>query len=200
MAIMTTAEVKTILGISDTTYDTQIGNLLPFVEDDLVDYLGRYLIDGYVYRESGNAFQFVQGDSDTHDYITDTEAEFLEKGFASGMDIVITGGYSNVGLYTIDSASTGKLVLSEYGELVDQDQDDTSDDHFIGTVRISRVKWPKALKVPAAKMVWHLINDAKPSAAQSESLGDYSITYIGSHAYPERVVRMLDKYRVPEYR
>jgi hypothetical protein len=32
---MTTAEVKTILGITDTTYDTQIGALLPLVIDGL---------------------------------------------------------------------------------------------------------------------------------------------------------------------
>ena len=200
MALMTTAEVKTILGISGTTYDTQIGNLLPFVEDDLIDYLGNAVADGYVYRESGSMLAFVEGDSDTHDYITDGDSDFLNRGFADDMDIIIEGGFSNTGLYTIDSAAAGKLVLSEYEELVSQDQDDTSDDNYIGSVRISRVKWPKALKVPAAKMVWHLINDAKPSAAQSESIGDYSITYIGAHAYPERVVRMLDKYKRPVFR
>lgn len=200
MAIMTTSEVKSVLRISDSTYDTDIDFFLPLVEDDLIHYLSRSLIDGYVYRESSGSFAFVQGDSDTHDYITDDEDEFLIKGFADGMDIVIEGGFSNVGLYTIDSASTGKLVLSEYGELVNQDQDDNDDDNAIGSVRISRVKWPKALKLPAAKMVWHLINDSKPSDVQSESLDDYSITYVGMHAYPTRVVKMLDQWKRPEFR
>lgn len=195
MALMTTAEVKSVLRITDTTYDTDISFFLPYVEEDLIEYLGTAFQDGYVYRESASALAFVQGDSDTNDYITDTDAEFLEKGFQSGMDIVIEGGYANVGLYTVSSASTGKLLLSDYGKLIDQDQDDTSDDHYIGTVRISRVKWPNALKLPAAKMVWHLINDAKVDDVHSESLDDYSVTYVGSHAYPVSVVRMLDKWR-----
>jgi len=199
MAIMTTAEVKTILGISGTTYDTKIAALLPLVEDDLIDYLGDALADGYVWRESGSMLAFYEGDSDTHDYITDGDSDFLNRGFADGMDIIIEGGYSNTGLYTIDSAAAGKIKLSEYEELVTQDQDDTSDDHEIGSVRISRVKWPKALKVPVAEMVWSLIDDAQPSMAQSERIGDYSIAYVGTHAYPSKTIRMLDKYKRPVF-
>lgn len=195
MAIMTTAEVKSLLRITDSTYDTDIETFLPLVEDDVIAYLGHAFQDGYVYRESGTALEFVRGDSDTHDYITDADEEFVEKGFRDGMDIVVEGGYANVGLYTIDSASTGTLSLSEYGELIPQDQDDTSDDHYMGSIRISRVHWPNELKLPVAKMVWFLIQDAKTDDAQSESLGDYSITYVGGNAYPERVVRMLDKHR-----
>jgi len=200
MALMTAEEVKDILRITDTTYDGDISRFIPLVEQDLIEELGTGFQDGYIYRESASALQFVRGDSSTYDYITDTDAEFLKHGFRDGMDIVVEGGYSNVGLYTIDSASTGKLSLDEYGVLEDQDQDSTSDEPHIGMIRISRVKWPAALKIPAAKMVWHLIQDAKPSDVQSESLDDYSVTYFGSHAYPMRVVRMLDKWRRPRFR
>ena len=110
-----------------------------------------------------------------------------------------------MGLYHIDSASTGKLKLTEYGILIDQDQDDTSDDNYIGSVKISRVKWPQALKLPAAQMVWHLIDDAKASNVQSESLDDYSVTYkalavAGSNAYPVEILDRLDKWRRPNFR
>lgn len=200
MALMTTAEVKSILKITDSTYDTDIEFLLPIVEDDLIYELNNAFQDGYVYRQSGTAFEFVRGDSDTKDYITDKEEEFLVHGFRDGMDIVIEGGFSNVGLYTIDSASSGTLKLDEYGELIPQDLDDNTDDHTIGQIRISRVKWPKALKLPAAKMVWSLIDDSKPSDAQSESIDDYSITYFGVNAYPTKIIRMLDKWRRPRFR
>lgn len=199
MALITAAEVKSILRITDTTYDTDIAFFIPFVEDDIISYLGHAFQDGYVYRESGNALQFVRGDSDTHDSITDEDCEFVEKGFSDDMDIIIEGGFSNVGLFNVQTATTGTLLLSEYGELINQDQNDTKDDHSIGFIRISRVKWPKALKLPAAKMVWHLINDAKPDDVKSESLDDYSVTYAGTHAYPSRVVRMLDKWRRPAF-
>jgi hypothetical protein len=197
---MTTAECKGLLRLTDDTYTDDIEVFLPLVEDDLIAELGHAFQDGYVYRESGTALAFTRGDSDTHDAITDEDEEFLEHGFLSGMDIVIEGGYANVGLYSVDSASTDKLVLSEYGELIPQDQNDTEDDHYMGNIRVSRVAWPKALKLPAAKMVWHLINEARADDAQSESLDDYSITYFGSHAYPVRVVRMLDKWRRPAFR
>lgn len=196
---MTKDEVKSILGITATTYDTQIDTFIPFVEDDLIDYLNNRFPDGYVFRESGSDFAFVRGDSDTTDFISDTQAEFEEKGFIDGMDIVVEGGGANVGLYNISSASTGKLKLTEFGILIDQEQNDTKDDHAIGNIRISRVKWPNALKLPAAKMVWSLIDNARPNDAKSEKLDDYSITYIGGNAYPSTIIKMLEKWRRPVF-
>jgi len=116
------------------------------------------------------------------------------------MDITVSGGGANQGLYHVDSASTGTLLLSEYGILIDQDQDDTSDNNYIGTIIINRVKWPANLKLPAAKMVWSLIDDAKPNNAISEKLDDYSITYAGSNAYPTKIINMLNKWRRPVYK
>ena len=199
MALMTTAEVKSVLGITASTYDSQIAFFLPIVEDDLIAYLNNTFSDGYVYRESASAFAFIRGDSDTADHITDTEAEFLEKGFLSGMDIIVQGGGANVGLHSISSASTGKLLLSETGVLIAQDQDDTSDDNYIGSVLISRVKWPNALKLPAAKMIWSLIDNGKVDDVKSEKLDDYSITYVGGNAYPTAITEMLQKWKRPEF-
>ena len=204
MALMTTDEVKRILGITDSTYNTQIDFFIPYVERDLIDYLNNKFPDGYVYRESNTEFAFVRGDSDTTDYINDTAAEFLEKGFLSGMDITVLGGGANEGLYHISSASTGKLSLTEYGILIDQDQDDTSDNNYIGSILISRVKWPEALKLPAAQMVNYLIKDATANNVQSEKLDDYSVTYkalaiAGSNAYPVEILDRLDKYKRPVF-
>jgi len=126
------------------------------------------------------------------------------KGFLSGMDITVQGGGANTGLYHIDSASTGKLSLTEYGILIDQDQDDTSDNNYIGEIIINRVKWPDALKIPASQMVWYLVDDAKASNVQSERLDDYAVTYkalamAGSNAYPTEILDRLDKFRRPAF-
>ena len=196
--MMTVAEVKSILRITDSTYDSEIAFLLPLVERDIIEYCNNGFQDGYVYRESAGGFEFVRGDSDTRDYITDDDEHFLDRGFADGMDIVVEGGYSNIGLYTIDSASGSKLKMTGYGDFVNQDQDG-SDDNTVGTIRISRVKWPEAIKLPAAKMIWSLIDDAKPSDVKSEKLDDYSVTYIGGSEYPTKVIRMLDKFRRPKF-
>jgi hypothetical protein len=198
VSVVTAQEVKDILRISSTEYDDAINTFIPYVEEDVIEHLGHAFQDKYVYRESATALEFVR-DTSTADYITDTDAEFVEKGFLSGMDIVVEGGSANVGLYHVSSASTGRLKLQESGILIDQDQDDTKDDNLIGNIKISRVHWPNALKLPVAKMVWHLIDNSQPSDVQSETIDDYSVTYAGSNAYPERVVKMLDKWKRPDF-
>lgn len=194
--LMTTAEVKTILGISASTYDTQIEFFIPYVARDIVSYLNGAFQDKYIYKESGSVFAMAP-DTSTGDYITNSDSDFLVKGFLSGQDIAIEGGYSNAGIYTVstEAATESKLILVDKGLLVAQDQGSTADVNYIGTIRISRIKWPPEIKLPAAKMVWFLIDQAKASDAQSESLDDYSITYAGSNAYPTRVIMMLEKFR-----
>ena len=194
MALMTTAEVKSILGITDSTYDTQIAFFIPYVEKDLIEYLNNGFQDKYVSRESASEFAFAP-DTSTGDYITDGDSDFVNRGFLAGMDITIEGGFSNVGKYNIASVTSNKIVLSEKGILIAQDQGDTKDDNQIGSILISRIKWVDALKLPAAKMVWSLIDDGKVNDAISEKLDDYSITYAGSNAYPTKIINMLDKWQ-----
>lgn len=196
--LMTTAEVKSILGISDATYDTQIAFFIPYVARDITSYLDNYFQDGYVYRESGSAFAMAT-DTSTGDYITDDDEEFLAKGFLAGQDIALEGGYANTGIYTIATATAGQLTLDDKGVLIAQDQGSTIDDNDIGYIRVSRIKWPPEIKLPAAKMVWYLIDQSKVSDVQSESLDDYSVTYAGANAYPTRVIMMLDKFRRPRF-
>jgi hypothetical protein len=196
---MSASDVKTILNITNSDYDSRIAYLLPLVEKDIISYLGHAFQDKYVYRRSSGDFTFVKGDSDTYDYITDDEQEFVENGFSSTMDIVVEGGGANVGYYHLSSASTGTLKTDDYGLFVDQAQTDTKDDNYIGMIRISRVKWPRELRLAAAKMLWFLMDDARPSDVQSERLDDYSVTYAGSNQYPTRVIKMLDRWRRAAY-
>ena len=198
MALMTTAEVKSILGITASTYDTQIEFFIPYVERDIIDYLNNGFQDGYVYRQSGNKFAFTP-DTSSGDYITDGDSDFVNRGFVADMDIIIEGGYSNEGKYNVSAVTAGQLTLSEKGILITQDQGDTKDDNYIGNVKISRIKWPDALKLPAAKMLWSLIDEPKPNDAISEKIDDYSITYAGSNAYPTKILNMLNKYRRPRF-
>ena len=193
---MTTVEVKTILGLSDSSHDTQIAYLLPLVERDVIEYLGHAYQDGRIYRESASDLKFYRGDSTTADYVEDGSEKFKEVGFLDGMDVVVEGGWSNVGMYTIASASTDRLVMTGRRKFVDQD---LSDEH-VGLVRISRVRWPESLKLIVAKMVWALIEDPRPNDAISESLDDYSITYAGKNAYPTRLINGLGNFRKPVFR
>ena len=196
MALVTVEEAKTILGITGTTYDTQLTYFLPLVEKDIVSYLGHAFQDKYVAREG--SLDMYRGDSDTHDYITDDDGYFATKGFLAGMDIAIEGGYSNVGLYTIESVASTKIILTEYERLITQVHDADNVNH-IGQIEVSRVKWPPELKLSGAKMAWYLIDNAKVSDATSERLDDYAITYAGANAYPNRILNSLDKFKRPVF-
>ena len=196
--LMTTAEVKSILGITVAIYDTSIAYFIPFVARDIISYLNNDFFDGYVYKESSSVFN-VQPDTSTGDYIDNTDSDFVVKGFLAGQDIALRDGGANRGIYTIASVSSSKIVVSETGVLIAQEQGTTADVNGIGEIMVSRIKWPPEIKLPAAKMVWYLIDQAQPSDVQSESLDDYSVTYAGSNSYPTRVIMMLDKFRRPVF-
>ncbi len=201
MALMTRDEVKYLLNLTDTTYDTRIETLIPYVQDDLCRYCNSYFQDGYVYRESGSALVIARGSTTTGaadpDEITDSDSLFAAKGFRSGMDVAIEGGYSNVGVHHVVTAAAGTLTLSSTGEVESQNPNSTADNNYIGTLRVSKVNWPLALKRYAAQMIWHNIQRNKPTGALSETIDDYSITYapLDTGGYPPEVTAGLAKFR-----
>jgi hypothetical protein len=198
MALLTLAECKSILGIAtgSTANDAAISVFIPFVERDICAYCNNYFADTVVYVHDRGSVVFVRGDTSTGttdaDEITDDEDRFSTSGFRAGMDIVVFGG-SNEGIYSLASVTTGALQLTSTGEI--EDQDPNASYNTVGPLLISRVKWPKALKPTAARMIWHLIDNPYPGDIQSERLDDYSVTYAGEHAYPARVLNGLRPYR-----
>ena len=197
MAIITVDEVKDILGIDGDSYDNDINRLIPYVQEDICDYCNNHFQDKYVYRESVSYISFIRGTTgDSGDVIIDDDDKFLEKGFLSNMDITVEGGSANVGMHHIASAAAGQLTLDSTGVLISQDPDDTGDNNWIGEIKISRIKWPTGIKLPVAQMIHYLVEHSKPNDIKSESIDDYSVTYVGSHAYPDRVLMGLIKYRM----
>ena len=194
MAVVTTDEVKAVLNTTATTYDTQITTFIPYVQEDILEYTGNDFTDGYVSQEGALTIASSTGRGDK---ITDPNSKFLAAGFKPGMDIALEGGYSNVGIWTIGSSSgavtAANIFLASSSQVIPQDR--TDEVNTAGSITVSRVKWPVALKPLAAKMVWHLIDKPKDSGVKAESLGDYSVTYAGSNAYPETVIQGLNKWR-----
>ena len=201
--ISTVAEIKSILGITATTYDTQMGVLLPMVQEDICDYLNNYFNDPIVYRDGNTAIEFVRGNTDTGttqaDYITDTEALFKTMGFTTDrqFDILIEGGgLDNAGIHHVVSMTTagGTITLDSTGVLNDVDMDGMYNN--AGGCKISLVVWPKAIKVYVAQMIWWLIKRSKSTDVQSERIDDYSVSYVNGHAYPKSIISGLSKYRM----
>jgi hypothetical protein len=196
MALLTTAEVKTFLRITASDYDTLIGVYIPLIEEDICEYLNTYFEDNVIFIERSGGLAFTRGNTATSstlaDYITDDNQDFSTAGFAVGMDVIIAGG-SNYGMYTIKALTTAKMTMDTTGVFITQDQDASF--NSVGKIRISRQKWPSALKPVAAKMIWYQIDKAKPDGAISESIDDYSITFAGSREYPMQLINQLKKWR-----
>ena len=196
MSIITVDEVKDILGIDGDSYDNDIQRLIPQVQEDVVDYCNNHFQDEYVYRESISYISFIRGTTGSSgDVIIDDDSKFIAKGFADDMDITVEGGYSNVGIHHVTSAAAGQLKLDSTGELISQDPDDTADNNWIGTIRISRVHWPKVIKLPVAQMIEYLIENPSPNQILSERIDDYQVTYAGQAAFPKRILDGLRKYQ-----
>jgi hypothetical protein len=195
-------EVKDILGLTGTSYDEQIEIFMPLVQEDLCEYLNNYFDDPFIYRDATGGITFARGttgttESTNYDYIEDTYEYFSTCGFTTDreFDILVQGGGGNAGIHHVVSMSTagGKFTLDSTGELVDLDMDNSYNP--VGRVKISLVNWPKSLKIAAARMIWYLIKRVKETDVKSESIDDYSVTYVGGHAYPESIVRGLSKWR-----
>lgn len=196
MPLLTVAECKSLLGLEDNTYNERIAIMLPLVEQDIAEYCNNWFADTAIYRASGSEFDFVRGSTMTSstqaDYILDAADDFSTAGFRSGMDVVVLGG-SNQGYYRLAAVSTDRLTLTSTGEIEDQSQ--TTYYIWPGKMAIARANWPKSLKPVAAKMVWHLVDEPRKGDVKSESVDDYSVTFAGSNAYPERVIKGLSKYK-----
>ena len=199
MALVTLAEVKAFIGEASTAYDSLISTYIPIIEEDICTYLDNWFEDKAIFVEAGSGLAFVAGTS--RDYITDDNTNFTTVGLTSGMDIAVSGG-SNYGLYSISSGlTTAQMNVGTTSNNVFVDQDQDLSYHSVGTIRISRVDWPKALKPIASKMIWFQVDDKKPNGALSERIDDYSISYpgpsvmAGNNQYPYALVSGLAKWR-----
>ena len=196
MSIVTVDECKAILGLEDNTYDEKIRTMIPYVQEDIIQHCNNAFGDTVIYRQSHGAIAFARGTTLTSstdpDTITDDEDDFTTAGFRAGMDIIVLGG-SNEGVYTLAGVSTDTLTLTCTGTLEDQDGSTCYRDP--GVIHIARIRWPRGIKLAAAKMVWHLIDKPTMGDIKSESIDDYSVVYAGEHLYPAKVIAELGPHR-----
>jgi hypothetical protein len=190
MPIMTVAEVKTLLGISGTTYDSQITAYLPIVQSHILEYCGIGKFRDENKQISVATIAFVEGGVSA-DTITDSGAEFISVAeFEAGMDIYVEGSLSNDGAYTIGTVVAGTITLDTGDDVVDEAAGEL--------ITISRIRWPKAIKKFAAMMTWENISAIKSGNVKAESVGDYSVTFdmsTGFGGYSNTALSGLNTWR-----
>ena len=181
MYIATKSEVKALLGITNTSKDAQIDALLPAVDQFARAYLNNEFKNMKV-RMSSSEISFANPVT-----INDAGGDFTENKFIAGLVIVVEGSLYNDGVYKIASMTASALTLEVGAELINESAEET--------VSITMVAYPRSLKLDVALMVSYAIQKANKEGIQSESLGDYSITFTAAEAYPKSILDRLKTHR-----
>ena len=190
MPIITKEQAKSLVGITASTYDTQIAALIPVMQDWIVEYLNNKFLDNTVRMGSSN-LTFVD---DTPATITDSSSLFIENGdnktyFYDGMDLEIHGTYRNDKIVEIDTVAAGTLTLASGETLVDEDAED--DNTY---VLLTRINWPTGIQRPFARLLLFDLKMKNP-ALKSRSLADYTETYAGEGDYPPDLLKAFTSWK-----
>ncbi len=198
MPSITTAEVKTILKLSDTDYDTTIAALIPLVERDLCEYLNNWFIDRHTQFDTAS-FRFYQRTTTTgatRSKLTDSvNKQFLQYGFTDTMDVAIDGSWRNHGIYSISSVADSviKFTTGSYNFTKEY-----STDFYTGSaIRINRVRWPESLKVHIAHIIWYNIERRLSFGLNGRTIGTNNISYesLSGGQYPPSIMFGLRRWK-----
>ena len=191
----TISDTETVyIAYSYSDYTDMIETLLPQVEADVCNYLNNYFEDDQTEYASGD-FKLIARSGSSHPCITDTaNQEFVKWGFATGMDITVSGTCRNNGIYHISNAAAAKLKLSSNDTLI---YESSTVDYGGQVIQINRIKWPPEIKKIIASLIWQSISRAKDQAITSKSLGPSSVSYapISSGGYAPSLVESLNKFK-----
>ena len=192
MPVVSVEEVKTFLGISGSASDAIITALIPHVQRRLVDITDNNFLASYELSKLNLAHVSVTFDATARSVTA--SSSFETAGFVAGDEIVIEDSYRNDGWFTLQTvsgyysviyASTGSFVSEVSG----------------ASATIAVVDWPDGLKPIVSAMIKYDM-DVRPEkgGAQSESYGDYSVSYWGDgFGYPQDIVGSLAPYMRPRF-
>lgn len=178
--MITLAETKTLLQISDTNLDTFITFNIPLVINSVCNHCKNHFLDENIYIKSENV-TFANADNSIT--ITDFDDEFI-----AGDYIRIYESARNNGYALIDSIDSTKLVVSGI-EIIDE----TVDSNII----IFRSSYPKSLKLPVSKMLNFLIKNQDPFV-KSEKIDDYSVSFSDQkmiEGFPKNIMSSFSRFR-----
>ena len=213
MAITTLANVKTLLNLSEPSKDAWITALIPQVESDFVKIRGKPFdiatklnitttglpADEEIEIEVGNSADVAATASGLEYDITlrsgDT-ADMIAYRIVVGMK---PSGYFNFSLGTNTTASADIYLTERFPAwqewLSALDITVTASTSLTATATKMQTLYPDGSELTAVQMIQHQLS--KPAGVQSESLGDYSVTYAKlKGGYPESITGQIDRYAV----
>jgi hypothetical protein len=176
--MITLTEAKTLLFLTDTTYDTFINFNIPLVINSICDYCKNHFLNEDIYIISD---EVIFANADNSITIADFDSEFV-----AGDYIRIYESDRNNGYAKIDSIDSTKLVVSGI-DIIDETVDIN--------IAIYLSDYPKALKLTASKMLKFLIDNHDPFL-KAERIDDYAVTYSDEnlvYGFPKKIMSSLDR-------
>lgn len=182
MPIITQAEVKALLSISATTYDTLIATLIPIAQGKVVRFTNNAFLD-IATQINGSTIAFASGAPAS---ITDSDAQFIVEEFQDGQDVLVYGSDSNDGIYNVATVAAGQLTLATGETLTTEEAGDD--------ITITRVRWPKDIKPSVATLINYLMTQQGKRVKYEMLPGGTSFQYKTER---DLLVELFTDYRKP---
>lgn len=183
--IITRSEAKSLLRITNTDNDDFIDLNLPIIEQVICDYCNTDFIDKQFDYFSSNTITFDSSDNSIN------FTGIGNKKLVVGDSIRVYKSLRNNQTFTVYSVSANKIIVNSIDTIIDEDEQQG--------VFITKLNYPKPLKLIASKMLNFLIADLdedKTPGATSEKIDDYSITYESNYqGFPISIMKALNNYR-----
>lgn len=191
---ISTAEVKTILGLTSSTYDTQIAALIPLVKSWVMSKLNndfevkrKYPVDYYDQRFNHKEVIYLFTNTISFDSvtkkITDSAGNFVNAGFRAGFDVKVQDSQYNDKVFSIDTVTATELTVSSVDTLVTE----------VNTyyTYLTLVQLPLGLKVPFSKII-----DIELHKLNAESI---NVEQELSGVYPPEIMEQLRQWKRPVF-
>lgn len=181
--ICTADEVKQILQITASTFDTVIESLLPIINKTITKYCKTDFESQKVILTSDE----LVFDS-TAKTITDgiTDSNFQDMNFYDGDFILIEGSIRNDDIKEVKTVSENIITLADTETLTDEDSGQA--------ITISKIVYPEDLKLAFAEIVKSTLDVNRLSNIQHFAVADYSVSYFNSNM-SDFAKGILNQYR-----
>lgn len=206
MSMITVARAKELLNIpsSNTDYDTKIQNLIPSIQDWVIEFCNndfavevkypQEYYDNRFRKNEPNIFIFANSISFVNSTrsILDSDSNFIAAGFKPNFSLKVEETQYNDGVYKISSVSEGQIILTTDAVLTDEDSGYWT--------KITLLKFPKGLEIPVAKIIGEeLKNDSVTNGdrIQSERVGNTNFSYGTkmSGEYPKEIMKQFKPWK-----
>lgn len=193
--VITVDDCKTLLFISDSTYDAFIKKMIPKIEASIVKHCNNEFVDRYnsidgvlpvVYFYS-NEMYFQNSDNS----LNKDDGGFSATNFKVGDSVRFYNTLHNDYCYTIETIADTKIVFEDVNSIIDEDTDNT--------IVFARVTYPDEVEIVASEMINYKIQNSKiDRTLKSEKFDDYSYTNFSGNelvnGYPKSIMEGLENY------